>query len=189
MAHRGERTRLAPHGFVLYVSTYAGAGALARRQEDVPTISIPITMLIAAGYYLASVLALDQPRSTVFQVLSLLPPFSPFLMPTRLAVGDLMWWEQPLAFVLSLLAVLMTLRLSGRLYRRSILGFQQPASSPEPRHRRPRTPNLPSPDSPHSAPPERSGREAIQQGTSTLLERRKAGSDDPRWIVAFLFGP
>src|SRR5450759_3892572 len=73
--------------FLLYALLFAAAGALVSRQEDVGAVTGPILMLIIVPYVVGvSVLPID-PEKGLARVLSLIPFFSPMLMPMRTALG------------------------------------------------------------------------------------------------------
>ena len=73
-------------GFALYSTLFALAGSFVSRQEDAQAAAAPITMCFMAAYLLVFT-AGASPDSTLAQVLSLLPPFAPLLMPLRIASG------------------------------------------------------------------------------------------------------
>ena len=62
-----------------------------------------------------------RPRSVALTVLSLIPPWSPLTMPSRIALGGVPVWQVVLAFVLSLAFTGAVLLLGGRIYARSVL--------------------------------------------------------------------
>ncbi len=109
-------------GFLLYSSLYAGVGALCSSLQDAQQFQGPITMLIVLPMLLLQV-AIQAPDSGVSLVLSLIPLFTPILMFIRIVIGDPALWQVLLSVVLLLATVLLLLRLSGKLFRMSILHF------------------------------------------------------------------
>lgn len=102
-------------GYGLYSCIFAAAGAAASRPEDVGNATAPITILIAATYFVA-VGAMQEPDGTVARVVSFIPPMTPMTMLPRSAVGHVEPWEVPLAIVLVLVTTFLTVRLGARVY-------------------------------------------------------------------------
>lgn len=102
-------------GYAFYAFAYAAAGALVGRQEEVQFVSVPITLPIVGGFLLTYA-AIAAPGARWIQVLSFLPPLAPILMPARLALGTVAWWEMPLAVLIMLIAVYGMVRLAARIY-------------------------------------------------------------------------
>jgi ABC-2 type transport system permease protein len=107
-------------GYTLYAFGYAAAGAIVARQEEVQFAVAPLAYPLVAGYLLVYVV-IGSPHSTAIRVISLLPPFAPALMPARIAIGGLAWWELPLAVLLMLLAIFAMIRLSARVYTAALV--------------------------------------------------------------------
>jgi len=107
-------------GFAFFAVSYAAAGSLVSRQEDVNSAATPITMLAMVGYVLAQVTLAD-PSGTVASVMSWVPPFSAMLMPLRIAAGTTNQ-VQIIGSALLMLAVTVVLaRVAARIYERSVL--------------------------------------------------------------------
>lgn len=102
-------------GYALYAFAYAATGALVGRQEEVQFASLPITLPIVAGFLL-TYLTIASPGAWWLQVLALLPPLAPILMPARLALGAVSWWEMALAVLLTLGGIYGMARLAARIY-------------------------------------------------------------------------
>lgn len=108
-------------GFGLYATLLAAAGATVSRQEDVPSAIQPALMVMFAPFVLSIYLAGDDPTGPLVEWLSLVPLFSPFLIPARVAFGAVPLWQGALAAVLTTGAIALTARLAGRVYSRSVL--------------------------------------------------------------------
>ncbi len=107
-------------GFVLYAFAFAGAGALVSRQEEVQSVTVPIAMPLLVGYLLVYV-AIGSPNATWLRVLSFVPPLSATLMPARIALGHIAWWELPLCALLMLVSIYVVARLASRIYASGLL--------------------------------------------------------------------
>lgn len=108
-------------GFFLYAFVFAAVGAMLSRQEDVAGAAIPVMMPLIAAWVLGVSLMPGDPDSTPVAVLSMIPVFSPVLMPMRIAVGAAPAWEIGLSLVLTVLLLAAMVRLSGMVYRNSVL--------------------------------------------------------------------
>ena len=107
-------------GFVIYALIYAAGGSMVSRQEDIGAVTTPITMLII-GTYLAFFWVIANPDNPIAVSLSMIPPFSPVLMPARMATGDAQAWQVAVAVVLALIAIAGLNALAARIYSNSVL--------------------------------------------------------------------
>jgi ABC-2 type transport system permease protein len=107
-------------GFVIYALIYAAGGSLVSRQDDIGAVTAPITMLIV-GTYLAFFWVIANPDNPIAVALSIIPPFSPVLMPARMASGDAQAWQVAVAVVLALAAIAGLNALAARIYSNSVL--------------------------------------------------------------------
>ena len=107
-------------GFAFFAVSYAAAGSLVSRQEDVNSAATPITMLVMVGYVLAQVTLAD-PSGTAASVMSWVPPFSSMLMPLRIASGTTSMVQIVGSAVLMLLVTVALARVAARIYERSVL--------------------------------------------------------------------
>jgi ABC-2 type transport system permease protein len=107
-------------GFAFFAVSYAAAGSLVSRQEDVNSAATPITALVTVGYVLAQV-TLAEPRGTVASVMSWVPPFSAMLMPRRIASGTSSLVQIFGSALLMLVVTAAFARVAARIYERSVL--------------------------------------------------------------------
>jgi ABC-2 type transport system permease protein len=108
-------------GFVMYALLFAAAGALVSRQEDAPGVTSPILALIIVPYVVGISVLPAQPDNGTATILSLVPLFSPTLMPVRIALGVAAGWQIALTLVLSLLLTAGLLVITGRIYGNSVM--------------------------------------------------------------------
>ena len=107
-------------GFIFYALIYAAAGSLVSRQEDIGSVTAPISML-AVGTYLAFFWVAANPGNPIAVFLSVIPPFSVVLMPGRMATGDATVWQVLLAIALTVAAIAGLIVLAARIYTNSVL--------------------------------------------------------------------
>ena len=102
-------------GYGLYSCIFAAAGAAASRPEDVGNTTAPLTIFIAATYFVAMA-AVQEPDGTLARVASFVPLMTPMTMLPRAAVGHVAAWEVPVGIALVLLTTVVTVRLGARIY-------------------------------------------------------------------------
>jgi ABC-2 type transport system permease protein len=107
-------------GFMLYALAYAAAGALVARQEEVQSAIVPIAMPLLIGYLLVYA-AVGHPNAGWLKVASFLPPLTATLMPARIALGHVPWWQLVLAAVIMAASIYGMIRVAARVYERSLL--------------------------------------------------------------------
>ena len=107
-------------GYALYGFGYAAAGALVARPEEVQFVTAPLAFPLLAGYLLVYA-AIASPHSIWITIASFLPPLAPSLMPARIALGGVAWWEVPLDILIMLTAIYATIRLAARIYGRALV--------------------------------------------------------------------
>ncbi|HVK20671.1 MAG TPA: ABC transporter permease [Actinokineospora sp.] len=103
-------------GYLFYATVFASAGSLVSRQEETQSVLLPITMVLVLAFVLGFGLLSRAPSGTATTLLSLLPPFSPILVPGRIALGTIQGWEIAVAAALSLLSVAALAWVGGRIY-------------------------------------------------------------------------
>ncbi len=114
-------------GFLLFAVLYAGVGSLVSRQEDVNTVTMPLTLVCSAGYIVAvyTGLGLIDIRPEVMAVLSQVPFLSPFMMLSRVTAGSADAWEIGLSLVLLVAFIIVALWIAARLYAVGVLLYGQ----------------------------------------------------------------
>jgi ABC-2 type transport system permease protein len=108
-------------GFTLYSLVFAGLGALVSRQEDLGGAVAPATMFLVIGYVVGISVLPSAPDQPIVAAMSLVPAFSPTLMPMRLAMGGVPWWQTILSLGLAAACVPLLVWLTGRLYRNGVV--------------------------------------------------------------------
>jgi ABC-2 type transport system permease protein len=114
-------------GFAFFAVLYAALVSTVTRQEDVQSVAL-IPMFFILPAYLIAIFAGSDPDSTLIRITSIVPPFSPFVMPVRSAAADVPAWELGLSIVLLLAATYGMIRLAGRIYTGAILSIGQKVS-------------------------------------------------------------
>jgi len=108
-------------GFTLYSLVFAGLGALVSRQEDLGGATAPATMFLVLGYVVGISVLPSAPDQPLVAAMSLVPAFSPTLMPMRLAMGGVPLWQTLLSLALAVACVPLLVAVTGRLYRNGVV--------------------------------------------------------------------
>ncbi|HEX5040802.1 MAG TPA: ABC transporter permease [Candidatus Limnocylindria bacterium] len=113
-------------GFILYATLYAAAGSMVSRIEDVQQAVGPLIFLAMAGYF-ASFAGLNDPNADWVRLLSLVPFFSPYLMPARMLLSSPSPAEIVGAIVLLAATVVAAIWIASRIYSAGVLLYGQRA--------------------------------------------------------------
>lgn len=113
-------------GFVLYSTLYAASGSMVSRIEDVQQAAGPL-MFLSIGGYLVSFTALNAPDAGWVAVLSLVPFFSPYLMPARMLLTSVPASEILFALALLVVTLVAAIWLAARIYSAGVLMYGQRA--------------------------------------------------------------
>ncbi|MET4782254.1 ABC transporter permease [Glaciihabitans sp. UYNi722] len=105
-------------GFVLLAALFAAASSLVSRQEDVASVTTPVTMLVMIPYFLV-IFFNDNPL--VLGIMSYVPFSAPVGMPMRIFLGTAQWWEPILSLVVLLLSTAFVIAIGSRIYSNSLL--------------------------------------------------------------------
>ena len=108
-------------GYLVYALLFAALGALVSRQEDVGGVTAPATMAIILPYVLAISILPSDPDNQFLATASLVPFFSPMIMPMRIALDVAPAWQMILSAVLTCLLIAALVWFAGRVYRNAVL--------------------------------------------------------------------
>ncbi|MYA34388.1 MAG: ABC transporter permease [Gemmatimonadales bacterium] len=117
-------------GYLLYAGMFAGAGATISNEHDAQQVMLPITMLIILPF-IATQGVIQSPNAGWGIILSLVPFFSPLVMPARLFATSVPVWQWLASLVLLGVFVLGAAWVAGRIFRVGILMKGQRANLPQ----------------------------------------------------------
>ena len=109
-------------GFVFYSSLYAAVGASVNSEQEAQQAAQPMLILLVATAIFINPILIN-PTSTLSTVMSLLPFSAPIIMPLRLALGSVPWYELVISLVGVLLACWGATWLAARIYRVGLLMY------------------------------------------------------------------
>lgn len=107
-------------GYAFYAAVFAAAASLVSRQEDLASVITPTTILLVVGFFIA-IQSASNPTGTLATVTSFIPGLSPLVMPVRMAAGGAAAWEVLVAVLIMLVAIVLVVRLGGRIYAGALL--------------------------------------------------------------------
>ena len=109
-------------GFIFYASLFAAVGAMVSSQEDVQQAAMPVMiMLISSVVFMSPILT--NPGSNLSRVMSLIPFSAPILMPLRMSLIPVPWYELAASLGGVALACVAAIWLSARIYRVGLLMY------------------------------------------------------------------
>lgn len=105
-------------GFGILACLWAVTGAIATRQEDLGSTTLPMQIVLMVPFFASMY---SQSPNTMLRVLSYIPFASPFAMPRRIVMGDVGWWQPTLSLVLLAAGIVVTIAVSSRIYSGALL--------------------------------------------------------------------
>ncbi len=108
-------------GYAMFSLVLAAMSALVSRQEDVGSVVTPVMLVMMIPYFVGITVGIRNPSSPLVTNLSLVPFFSPFLMPIRIATGTVAGWELALTVTLAVGILPVLVWLTGRIYGNAVL--------------------------------------------------------------------
>lgn len=117
-------------GFFVYASFYAALGAAFNSLQEAQQVAGTLGILFAVPAILMPMI-INAPSSTLSTVVSLIPLFSPVLMPLRIVTEMPPAWQILTAYVLTAGFLTLMVWLCGRIYRIGILMYGKKPTIPE----------------------------------------------------------
>jgi ABC-2 type transport system permease protein len=109
-------------GFIFYASLFAAVGAMISSQEDVQQAAMPVmVMLVSSVIFMAPILT--RPDSPLARVMTLLPFSAPILMPLRMSLVSVPWYELVISIGGVVLSCMAAIWVSARIYRVGLLMY------------------------------------------------------------------
>jgi ABC-2 type transport system permease protein len=109
-------------GFLAYATLYAGIGASFNNLQEAQQAA-GIAMMFVIIPVMVMYPVINDPNSRMATILSLIPMFTPLLMPLRIAIEMPPAWQLALAYVLTIGFVIGMVWICARIYRVGILMY------------------------------------------------------------------
>jgi ABC-2 type transport system permease protein len=106
-------------GYLMYACVFAALGAFCETSREAQTLVGPLMILLSIPVVFLTT-AIQRPDAPVVAVLSFIPPFTPFLMPARIAAG-LSPWQAFAGLALVVGTAAAVVGLCGRAFRAGAL--------------------------------------------------------------------
>lgn len=109
-------------GYLFYSAMYAAVGAMVSSEQDTQQAQLPVTfMLVIAMVAIISVA--NDPRGDAAVVMTMVPFWSPMLMPMRYFLGGATPGEVVVSLLILLVSTLLVARAAAKIYRVGILMY------------------------------------------------------------------
>ena len=109
-------------GFLFYASLFAAVGAMVSSQEDAQQASMPVMLLLVSSIIFMTPI-LTNPSSGLARTMTLIPFSAPILMPLRMTLISVPWYEVAGSLAGVALAALVAIWMSARIYRVGLLMY------------------------------------------------------------------
>ncbi|MEO6774353.1 MAG: ABC transporter permease [Kofleriaceae bacterium] len=117
-------------GFLFYSTLYAAVGAMVSSEQDSQQAQMPVTMFLVIGMVSMTAVTGD-PRGHTAEILTLVPFWSPMLMPLRYLLGGAGPGEVALSLGILLVSMIVISRFAAKIYRVGILMYGKRPSMAE----------------------------------------------------------
>lgn len=117
-------------GYFIYASLYALIGAMVTTTQEGTMMSMPVTYTLVIGF-MVSFSVIRNPDSPLAFWLSMIPLFSPIVMPLRVVSHAPPLWQMLLSLGIGFAVVTGVVWLAARVYRIGMLMYGKKASIPE----------------------------------------------------------
>lgn len=107
-------------GLLTFLGLFASVGAIFDNDQDAQSGIWPIMMLIMIPFFIA-ITAQNNADSTLIQISSLIPFASIIVMPARMTLLEIPFWQLALAIVINIVTFIGVFILAGKIYRVGIL--------------------------------------------------------------------
>lgn len=107
-------------GYFFYSAMYAAVGAMVSSEQDTQQVQLPVTMLLVIGVMCFQLIA-SSPRGGAASVMTMVPFWSPMLMPMRFVLGGATLGEVAISLAILLLSTLVVVRAAAKIYRVGVL--------------------------------------------------------------------
>jgi ABC-2 type transport system permease protein len=109
-------------GYTFYASLYAAAGAMVNSEQEAQQVLQPLILPLVATAVLMQPVLLN-PTGSLSRGASIFPLSAPIIMPLRMALTPVPWWEVALAAALLAGACVGAVWVAARIYRVGLLMY------------------------------------------------------------------
>jgi ABC-2 type transport system permease protein len=109
-------------GFVFFTSLFGAVGSMVSNTQDAQQVSTPLTLLIVPSIVLLMPVLMS-PNGTLARAVSIIPFTAPILMPVRMSLTSVPWYDMAASVLLLVLSCGGALWLAARIYRVGVLMY------------------------------------------------------------------
>jgi len=117
-------------GYLLYAGIYIGVGALFDSEQEAQQ-AIQIITFIAIIPMVLWTMVIENPNSTLVNVLSYIPLVTPFFMMIKIAVGETSIFQILTTIIVMIISVYGSIRMAAKVFRTGILLYGKRITLPE----------------------------------------------------------
>jgi ABC-2 type transport system permease protein len=109
-------------GYVFYSAMYAAVGAMVSSEQDTQQAQLPVTFLLVIA--MVSIISIaNDPRGQTATILTMVPFWSPMLMPMRYFLGGASPAQVALSLTILLVSTIVVARAAAKIFRVGILMY------------------------------------------------------------------
>jgi ABC-2 type transport system permease protein len=109
-------------GYFFYSAMYAALGAMVSSDQETQQVQLPVTMLLVIGVLCLTLISND-PRGSSAATMTMIPFWSPILMPMRYTLGGATLGEVALSLGILALSTALVVRAAAKIYRVGVLMY------------------------------------------------------------------
>lgn len=117
-------------GYFFYTALFAAVGAVCNSEQEAQNMQQPLTMSLMIPYIM-TFFFVRNPDHIAAVIMSMIPPFAPMIMFTRLSVGSVPWWQVALSLSLLVGSTWLVFRGAAKIFRIGILMYGKRPTIPE----------------------------------------------------------
>ncbi len=107
-------------GYFFYSAMYAAVGAMVSSEQDTQQVQMPVTMLLVIGVMCLQLVS-NAPRGSTTAIMTMVPLWSPILMPMRFVLGGASLGEVGISLAILLVSTVLVVRAAAKIYRVGVL--------------------------------------------------------------------
>jgi len=109
-------------GYLFYSALYAAVGAMVSSEQDSQQAQMPVTFLLVIGIIAITAVTGD-PRGQASQIMTMVPFWSPMLMPLRYFLGGATLGQVGISLAILTVSTVLVARAAAKIYRVGILMY------------------------------------------------------------------
>jgi ABC-2 type transport system permease protein len=117
-------------GYFFYTALFGAVGAVCNSEQEAQNMQQPLTMALMIPYIM-TFFFVRNPDHIAAVIMSMIPPFAPMIMFTRLSVGSVPSWQVVLAVALLIASTWLVFRGAAKVFRIGILMYGKRPTIPE----------------------------------------------------------